>query len=52
MNSQYRSKLPTNRHAMSYGGPLKRSANDPTVLAQILKQAATTDKGLVYIQTV
>ncbi|OQY49999.1 MAG: hypothetical protein B6247_22250, partial [Candidatus Parabeggiatoa sp. nov. 2] len=43
--------LPTNQPAMSYGGPLKRSANDPTVLAHVLKQAATTDKGLVYIQS-
>jgi len=51
MNNQNHSNLPTNLPAMSYGGPLKRSANDPSVLAQALKQAATTDKGLVYIQS-
>lgn len=50
MNTQNYSNLSTNQLAVSYGGPLKRSTHDPTVLAQALKQAATTDKGLVYIQ--
>jgi len=50
MNSQNYSNLSTNQLAVSYGGPLKRSSHDPTVLAQVLKQAAMTDKGLVYIQ--
>ncbi len=37
--------------AISHGGFLKHSANDPAVLAQILKRAATIDKGLVYIHS-
>nr|VFJ44306.1 MAG: polyketide synthase PksJ [Candidatus Kentron sp. FW] len=51
MNNRNVSGSSIRKPAISYGGPLKRSANDPTILAHALEQAATTGKGLVYIHS-
>jgi len=36
--------------AITYGGPLKLSANSPSILAEILQTAAQTPQSIVYIQ--
>ncbi|NEP54389.1 MAG: hypothetical protein F6K65_38600 [Moorea sp. SIO3C2] len=36
--------------AISYGGSLNLSENSPTILAEILQTAATTEQGIIYIQ--
>ena len=36
--------------AIAYGGPLNLSEASPTVLTEILEKAASTDRGITYIQ--
>ena len=37
--------------ALVYGGSLNLSEGSPTILAEILQRSATTEQGIVYIQT-
>jgi acyl transferase domain-containing protein/acyl-CoA synthetase (AMP-forming)/AMP-acid ligase II/acyl carrier protein len=51
MKQQNSSVLTSNQPAISEGGILKKSANIPTRLSEILERAALTEKGVVYIQS-